>query len=392
MSEKKFVRNVSKDDNVILGLDIGTFYVKAVMARKEMDDSLEILGVAKIKQRPDAMRAGVILDIPAVVSTCERLIMSLEEKVGVKAKKTVTGMAGELVKCNVSTIRYRRERPEKAMTDVEMSAILTKVQLATGKKVQKEIAFEMDNPMAQVALLNSAIVSMKIDGQKVNNPIGFKGTEVEIEFYTAFAPKMYVTAVERVCVELDLDMVATAVDAFAISRALIGNGDSVETPVLMIDIGGNNTSLSVIDGQGIRGTLTYGMGLTTCEKNIEVWLEGLNLAIEEGFAKVENIPSNVMICGGGAEVVEVQEALAVENWYDGLRFSKRPLINVIDLNELPGIHNTRNILISPVYVTAIGLIRVGEDALNAGVSERGDFFGGMSRILDKFALLRLRKK
>ena len=64
----------------------------------------------------------------------------------------------------------------------------------------------------EVRLINSAIVSLSIDGYKVSNPIGFKGSELVLQFYTAFAPLVHISAIEKVCAELNLDLVAVAVE------------------------------------------------------------------------------------------------------------------------------------------------------------------------------------
>ena len=57
--------------STILGLDIGTEYVKAVMAKPGKKGNLEILGVGKAKQKEGNMHAGAIANISAVIATCE---------------------------------------------------------------------------------------------------------------------------------------------------------------------------------------------------------------------------------------------------------------------------------------------------------------------------------
>ena len=61
-------------DDILLSLDIGTEFVKAVIARQNKDDSLDIIGVGRAHQDPSNMHAGAIADIGAVVGTCERAL------------------------------------------------------------------------------------------------------------------------------------------------------------------------------------------------------------------------------------------------------------------------------------------------------------------------------
>ena len=90
--------------NTILGLDIGTEFVKAVLARPTKKGDLEILGVGKAKQADGNMHAGAVADIPAVVATCEDALVQVEERAGERASLVVVGIAGELIKGNTTTV------------------------------------------------------------------------------------------------------------------------------------------------------------------------------------------------------------------------------------------------------------------------------------------------
>ena len=90
--------------------------------------------------------------------------------------------------------------------------IIKRVQDRAGEQARQAIADETNNPNVEVRLINSAIVSISIDGYKISNPIGFKGTDVVIQFYTAFAPLVHISAIEKVCAELSLDLLAVAVE------------------------------------------------------------------------------------------------------------------------------------------------------------------------------------
>ena len=104
----------------ILALDIGTEFVKAVLARPAKKGNLEILGVGKARQVEGNMHAGAVADIPAVVSVCEDALSQAEEQAGERANLTVVGIAGELIKGNTTTVNYARKNPNKPITDAEM--------------------------------------------------------------------------------------------------------------------------------------------------------------------------------------------------------------------------------------------------------------------------------
>ena len=433
-----------KPENVILALDIGTEFVKAVIAERTEDDNLIVIGVGKEHQNMGNMYAGAIADIPAVVSTCEKALSNAEGMAGVISKTCVVGIAGELIKGNTRTVRYRRKDSNKPISDQEMQLIIQRVQDKAGEQAKQEIALETDNPEVEVRLINSAIVSLSIDGYKVSNPIGFKGSDLMIQFYTAFAPLVHISAIEKVCAELNLDLLAVAVEPFAVCRACLGNELESNFSAIVMDIGGGTTDIAVVDDGGVEGTKMFGIGgrsfthqiatrtgldydtaeavklqlggvsldqltlkhkeetvaeaekkneiqqiLATPERakkintaisdNIEVWLGGVAVALED-FPLVEALPTRILLCGGGAGLASLQEALATSDWYTDLPFSRRPLVHLLDDVDIPGIENTTTEDLDYSFITAFGLLRVAIDTL-AGTDEPAGLRAKLAKLL-----------
>lgn len=404
--------------NTILALDIGTEYVKAIMSRPGKKGDIEILGVAKAKQAESSMYAGAIADIPAVVATCEEALVQVEDEAGERASTTVVGIAGELIKGNTTTVRYTRKNLNKPITDAEMQEIIKKVQQKSGEVARKTVALETGNDNVEVRLINSAIVSLTIDGYKISNPIGFKGSDVVIQFYTAFAPLIHVAAIEKVCAELNLDLLTVAVEPFAVCRACLGDDLDSDFSAIAIDIGGGTTDIAVIDDGGVEGTKMFSIGgrsfthqiseslgvdFETAEqykldfdtgklddyvkakvesailRNLSVWLTGIEVALEE-FGELGSLPRNVLLCGGGAGLSLLQETLATSDWYQNLPFSRRPVIHLIDVNELPNLIMKDGHKLDYSFATALGLLRVGTDTL-AGATDEGRIRAKISKIL-----------
>ena len=404
--------------NTILGLDIGTEFVKAVLARPTKKGDLEILGVGKAKQVEGNMHAGAVADIPAVVGVCEQALVDVEKQAGERAELAVVGIAGELIKGNTTTVNYTRKDPNKPILEPEMREIIDKVQQKSGEVAKKTVALETGNDNVEVRLINSAIVSLTIDGYKISNPIGFKGSDVIIQFYTAFAPLIHVAAIEKVCAELNLELLTVAVEPFAVCRACLGNDLDSNYSGIVMDIGGGTTDIAVVDDGGVEGTKMFSIGgrsfthqiaealgcdfdtaeekklqfdtgelddrekakiETAISKNISVWLTGVEVALEE-FESFGSLPRNVMLCGGGASHSTIQESLAISDWYKDLPFSRRPIIHLMDTNELPDLIIDDVSTLDHSFATALGLLRVGMDTL-AGTPEDNSIRAKLSRLL-----------
>lgn len=417
------------ENKVLLALDIGTEYIKAVIAEQKKEN-LEIIGVGKAHQSAGNMYAGAIADIPAVIATCEEALDKAEKMAGVVSKTAVVGIAGELIKGNTNTIRYRRKNGNKPISEQEMQLIIKRVQERAGARARKEVALETGNPNVEVRLINSAIVSLSIDGYKVSNPIGFKGSDLLIQFYTAFAPLVHISAIEKVCAELNLDLLAVAVEPFAVSRACLGDDLDSDFSAIMMDIGGGTTDIAVVDDGGVEGTKMFGIGgrsfthqisqrvgcsfdfaerlklnlnrdllsdpdtvtiadaldaneLTeymevpeqrkkielALKNNLDVWLSGIQIALDD--FDIEVLPNKILLCGGGAGLVKLQEVLATSNWYKECNFSRRPTVHLLDDIDIPGIKNQTDVDLDYSYVTAFGLLRVGLDTLAGSDEETG---------------------
>ncbi len=404
--------------NTILGLDIGTEFVKAVLARPNKKGKLEILGIGKAKQKEGSMFAGAVADIPAVVATCEKALSSAEKQAGERAETTVVGIAGELIKGNTTTVNYTRKSSNKPISEAEMNEIIKKVQQKSGEVARKTVAVETGNDNVEVRLINSAIVSLTIDGYKISNPIGFKGSELSIQFYTAFAPMIHVAAIEKVCAELNLDLLTVAVEPFAVCRACLGDDLDTSLSAVVMDIGGGTTDVAVIEDGGVEGTKMFSIGgrsfthqvaeslgldfetaeekklafdsgslddrekskvETALSRNLSVWLTGVEVALED-FGADGPLPRSVLLCGGGASLSLLQEKLAISDWYKTLAFSRRPVIHLIDVEDLPDYVLPKDSGLDHSYATALGLLRVGADTL-AGAPEENKIRAKIAKLL-----------
>ena len=124
--EKLRKTHKASDEDYIVALDIGTEFVKALIAQLEGDE-LSIIGVGRARQEVSDMHSGAIADIAGVVRNCEEALAQAEDQAGLQAKRVVIGIAGELVKGVTDTIRYRRPQPDRPLDDAEMEFIIEKL-------------------------------------------------------------------------------------------------------------------------------------------------------------------------------------------------------------------------------------------------------------------------
>jgi cell division protein FtsA len=364
-------------------------------------EELTIIGVGRAHQELSDMHSGAISDIGGVVRNCEAALSEAEDQAGVQAKRTVIGIAGELVKGITQTIRYKRPQPDVPLDIREMEFIIEKVQERAQIKAQKQIAWETGNTDVEIKLVNSAIVSIHIDGYKVSNPIGFQGKDVAIQIYTAFAPMVHIGALERTAGELDLELVAVAAEPFAVARSVLGTDASSNFTAILADVGGGTTDIAVVNDGGVEGTRMFGIGgrsftrtIATdldlsfedaeklklaseepnlkkeikqtldkaIDKTLDVWLNGVELALGE-FDAIDHLPTRILLCGGGASLSKLVHILETENWHKNLPFPRKPTVQRIHPSQVAGITDQTGLVTDHTFITAMGLLRVGYDTM-----------------------------
>ena len=192
-----------------------------------------------------------------------------------------------------------------------------------------------------------------------------------------------------------------------------------------MDIGGGTTDIAVVEDGGVEGTKMFSIGgrsfthqiaeslgvefetaeeyklsfdtgdlddrvkakvETAIDRNLSVWLTGVEVALEE-FGNMGSLPRNVLLCGGGASLSSLQEKLAISDWYKDLPFSRRPIIHLIDTEDLPNLKtdhlNAEGLsLLDHSFATSLGLLRVGIDTL-AGAPEETGIRAKISKLLQK---------
>lgn len=409
------VRNKTgkKGDDYLVALDIGTEFVKALIGKVGDDGDIEIIGVGRAHQALTDMQAGAIADIASVVENCDKALSEAEDQASVSVRTAIIGIAGELVKGTTTTVRVVRKQSTKAIDITEMEKIINLVQDRAQKKAKQQLAWELGGKEVDVRLVNSALVSIEIDGYPVTNPIGFQGKDVVVQLYTAFAPMIHIGALEKTASELDLDLLAVAAEPFAVARAVIGNNPNQNLSAVLMDVGGGTTDIAVVNDGGVQGTKMFGIGgraythaverdlgvdfdqaeqlkigLSTNQaptqkrpaieaalsKTADVWIGGIELALAE-FTKLDHLPHRLFLCGGGSSLDLLMDRLEQSEWYKALPFTRKPSVHHIRPDQVAGITDTTGKVTDHTFITAMGLLRVGMDTMQ--------FSGNKGSIRDK---------
>ena len=377
---------------VFTALDIGTAYAKAMIIEVQ-DDVGVVLGVGRHQQSYSHMSDGIVTDIPGVITNCNEALIKAEQSAGgIIAPATVIGIAGELVKGSSITMTKQRQQPTKPITPEELESVISSAQQKLLKMARDRIAAETGYQNIEVRLTNAAVISVRIDGQVVSNPIGFRGRHFTLTLFSAFAPLMQLGALETVAQGLDLTLMTIVAEPYALARCLSTNA-SADSGAIFIDIGGGTTDIALVRQGGIEETRMFALGGRTFTRRlaaskglpvkeaeklklsyssggikgnqrdeiqsifaseVQTWMDSVELLIDE-LAKGDLLPPAIYTVGGGSALPDLRQRLEDFPWTERLPFSRKPIIETIQPGMVTSIADPNNLLKNAQDITPMAL-------------------------------------
>jgi cell division protein FtsA len=373
-------------------LDVGTAFAKAIIV-EVVGDQAEVLGVGHHPQSYAHMSDGIVTDISGVIANCNEALLKAEKAAGgVIAPSAVIGIAGELVKGSSITVSRQRQQPTKPITSEELDALITLAQQRLLKSAKERIAAETGYHNIDVRLTNTAVISVRIDGQLIINPVGFKGRHFSLTLFSAFAPLTQLGALESIAQGLDLTLVAIVAEPYALARCLSANA-GVDSGAIFIDVGGGTTDIALVRQGGIEETRMFALGGRTFTRRIatskgiplqdaeriklsyshgeikstheeeiksilaaecQTWMDSVELLIDE-LAKGELLPPAIYLVGGGSALPDLQERLESFPWTERLPFSRQPIIRTVQPEMVANIIDREGLLTTAQDITPMAL-------------------------------------
>jgi cell division protein FtsA len=222
--------------DLIVGLDIGTSKVAALVASLAADGSLEILGMGNHSSK--GLKKGVVVNIEDTVTAIQRALEEAELMADCKIASAYAGIAGSHIKSFNSTGMVAVKDREVSAQDVEHA-------IATAKAV---------NIPTDQQILHVLRQEFIIDGQEdVREPLGMSGIRLEVKVHivtgAVSAAQNIVKCVRRCGLEVN-DLI---LQPLASSRAVLSE-DEKDLGVCLIDIGGGTTDLAIFTHGAIRHT------------------------------------------------------------------------------------------------------------------------------------------
>jgi cell division protein FtsA len=231
-----------KDNEYVIGLDIGTTKVCAVVG-EATEKGIEVIGVGTNESR--GMRKGMVIKVDKTVEAVEKAINEATLMAGCDISSVFTGIAG----CHIRSINSKGTLPIKK-EEVSAEDVDKAINAARAAKVIPE---------------NREIIHILpweyiVDSQGgITDPIGMTGKLLEVRVHIVTAEISSAQNVVKCANRNGLNVNDIVLQPLASSEAVLHN-DEKELGVALVDIGGGTTDLTVFVNGGVRHTQVIGLG------------------------------------------------------------------------------------------------------------------------------------
>ncbi|QBQ53414.1 cell division protein FtsA [Nitrosococcus wardiae] len=224
------------DKNLIVGLDIGTSKVAAIVAEAHPEGEIEVVGIGSHPSR--GLKKGVVVNIDSTVQSIQRAVEEAELMAGCQIHSVFTGIAG-------SHIRSLNSHGIVAIHDKEVTAEDVERVIDAARAV----AIPADQKILHV--LPQEFI---IDSQEgIRDPVGMSGVRLEAKVHlvagAVSAAQNIIKCVRRCGLEADDIILQQLASSYSVLT-----DDEKELGVCLVDIGGGTTDIAVFVGGAIRHT------------------------------------------------------------------------------------------------------------------------------------------
>ncbi len=376
-------------DKIVVGLDIGTTKICAVVGRKNEYGKLEILGMGKADS--DGVIRGIVTNIDKTISAIGRAVEDASEQSGIDVGIVNVGIAGQHIRSSIHHNGITRKSQEDEIT-VEDIAQLT-----------SEMYRIVIPPGSDIIHVMPQDYTVDYEAG-IKDPVGMSGVRLEADFHVITAQTNAINNINKCVKRSDLAIDNLILEPLASSLSVLSDEEK-EAGVCLVDIGGGTTDVAIFHENIIRHTAVIPFGGNIITSDIKqgcmvMSYQAESLKTKFGKAITEEASPNEIVSIPGLrnrppkeisvknlssiiearmeEIVELVHAEVINSGYEGklaggivLTGGGAQLNSIQQLVEYmtgmdvrigyPNEHlgKSSSELKSPMYATAIGLVLSG---------------------------------
>ena len=231
-------------DKIVVGLDIGTTKICAIVGRKNEYGKLEVLGMGKAVS--DGVIRGIVTNIDKTVRAISKAISEAEEQAGIDIRVVNVGIAGQHIKSAVHHGSITRKSNDEEITIEDVNRLtndMYRIVIPPGSEI--------------IHVMPQDYVVDYEDG--IKDPVGMSGVKLEANFHVITAQTNAINNVNKCVRKADLKIENLILEPLASSLAVLSDEEK-EAGVCLVDIGGGTTDIALFYDNIIRHTAVVPFG------------------------------------------------------------------------------------------------------------------------------------
>ncbi len=222
--------------DVVVGLDIGTAKVMAVVAEVMPDGELRVAGLGVTTTH--GLKRGVVVNIDATVQSIQQALKEAEMMAACKIASVFTGITGSHIRGQNSTgMVIVRDQREVSPADV-------------ARVVETAKAINIPNDQRVLLVEPQEFI---IDGHEVKEPVGMSGSRLEVKVHIVTGAQSAAENILKCVRRCGLEVERLVLNPSASSAGVLTQ-DERELGVVLVDIGAGTTDVAIFTDGSIRHT------------------------------------------------------------------------------------------------------------------------------------------
>jgi cell division protein FtsA len=294
-------------ENIIAALDIGTTKIVCLVGEMDTDGRLYVIGHGQ--SQSEGLRRGVLVDMEKTMRSIRKAVDDAALVSGTEIDRVTVGIAGEHIRSINShgVIAVNRADNEITMADVQKAV-----------DAARTVSIPVDREIIHVIPQEYAVD----DQTGIKDPIGMSGVRLEVEAHIVTASVTTARNIYRALERCALDADHIVLESLALSEALL-TPEETRNGVVVVDIGGELTNISIFHDGAIRHTATVPLGGRNVTNDIAI---GLRTTVEQA--------ESLKLAHGAAlaSMVDAEEMIQVESAAGGgpKEISRNVLASIIE--------------------------------------------------------------
>ncbi|WP_268035191.1 cell division protein FtsA [Algoriphagus sp. PAP.12] len=242
-----------ENEKLIVGLDIGTTKICAIVGRKNEYGKLEVLGMGKAVS--DGVDRGVVTNIDKTVHAIQKAVEDASDMADVEIGEVIVGIAGQHIQSKIQSGSIMRSPTDDEITVEDV----------------RRLSSEMENilvpPGNRIIHVMPQDYTVDYEGG-IKDPVGMSGTRLEADFHIITAQTTAINNINRCVRRADLTSKQLILEPLASSLSVLSDEEK-EAGVCLVDIGGGTTDIAIFYENIIRHTAVIPLGGNIITKDIK---------------------------------------------------------------------------------------------------------------------------